>query len=172
MSMGHSPDPPGGAMSVGRPAVRVDAPDKLTGAADYPADRIPEDALWAMAVFTDQPHARLIDLDFSAAEAVPGVVAVLGSADVPVNEYGLVKRDQPVFVGLRHTGRAMVACEVSRWEADHLALVVAETPEDAPLRGRGHTLPMGTPAGARRHRHRHVVIGAPAPRARRRPKPP
>ena len=118
-------------MSVGRSAARIDAPAKLTGQADYPGDRIGADALWAMTVFTDQPHARLVDLDFSAAQAVPGVVAVFGSADVPVNEFGLTMSDQPVFVGLDHSDRSPIACDVSRWEADRLALVVAESPEAA-----------------------------------------
>ena len=82
-------------------------------------------------MFTDQPHARLTRLDFSAAEAVSGVVAVFGSADMPVNEFGLTMSDHPVFVGLEHNGRSPVACDVSRWEADRMALVVADTPEAA-----------------------------------------
>lgn len=118
-------------MSVGRPGARIDAAAKLTGEARFPADRIPADALWAFAVFTDQPHARLASLDLAPARAAPGVVAVLGSADVPVNEYGLTMFDQPVFVGTDHTGRSAVPCDVSRWEADHLALVVAESPDQA-----------------------------------------
>ena len=118
-------------MSVGRSAARIDAPAKLTGQASYGSDRIGADALWAMVVFTDQPHGRLVELDFSAAEAVEGVVAVFGSGDVPVNEYGLTMADHPVFVGVEHTGRSAVACDVSRWEADRLALVIAESPEAA-----------------------------------------
>ncbi len=114
-------------MSVGRSPVRIDAAAKVTGEADYPSDRIDADALWALTVFTDQPHARLASLDFTAATAVDGVVAVLGSADVPVNEYGLTMRDHPVFIGVEHTGRSAVACDVSRWEADRLALVIAES---------------------------------------------
>ena len=118
-------------MAVGASTTRIDAAEKLTGAAEYPGDRIPADALWAMAVFTDQPHARLVNLDFSAARAVGGVVEVFGSADVPINEFGLTMTDHPVFVGLDHTGRSPLPCDVSRWEADRLALVVAETPEAA-----------------------------------------
>ena len=118
-------------MAVGASTARIDAADKLTGAAEYPGDRIPADALWAMAVFTDQPHARLVSLDFSGARAVGGVVEVFGSADVPINEFGLTMADHPVFVGLEHTGRSPVPCDVSRWEADRLALVVAETPQAA-----------------------------------------
>ncbi|MFQ5556247.1 MAG: xanthine dehydrogenase family protein molybdopterin-binding subunit [Acidimicrobiales bacterium] len=114
-------------MTVGASPRRVDAADKVTGAARYPADRIPTDALVAKVVFTNQPHARLSRLDTTAAESTPGVVAVFTGADVPVNEYGLTLLDQPVFVSVDHTGRSSVPCDVSRWEADHLALVVAET---------------------------------------------
>ncbi len=116
-----------GAGGLGQSPPRADGPAKVSGLAGYPADRIPADALWAFAVFTDQPHARLRRLDLSSAERSPGVVAVLGSADVPCNEYGLTKFDQPVFIGLSHTGRSLVHCDVSRWEADHLALIVAES---------------------------------------------
>ncbi|MEM7339034.1 MAG: molybdopterin cofactor-binding domain-containing protein [Actinomycetota bacterium] len=112
-------------MSVGARPHKVDAEAKVTGAAGYPADRIPADALAAKVVFTNQPHARLVRLDTTAAEALPGVLAVVTGADVPVNEYGLTMNDQPVFVTVDHTGRSPVPADVSRWEADHLALVVA-----------------------------------------------
>ena len=122
---------PAAAGGLGQSPPRADGPAKVAGLAGYPADRIPADALWAFAVFTDQPHARLRRLDLSPAERSPGVVAVLGAADVPCNEYGLTKFDQPVFIGLDHTGRSPVPCDVSRWEADHLALIVAESLDEA-----------------------------------------
>ncbi len=114
-------------MSLGRPELRVDAVAKVTGAARYPGDRVPPDALVARVVFSDQPHARLRSLDTSAAEATDGVVFVLTSADVPVNEYGLTMFDQPVLVGPDHTGNTAVDAAVSRWEADAIAVVVAES---------------------------------------------
>ena len=119
------------AGGLGQSPPRADGPAKVSGLAGYPADRIPADALWAFAVFTDQPHARLRRLDLGGAERSPGVVAVLGSADVPRNEYGLTKFDQPVFIGLEHSGRSAVPCDVSRWEADHLALIVAKSLDEA-----------------------------------------
>ncbi|MCB0968458.1 MAG: hypothetical protein KDB37_16625, partial [Ilumatobacter sp.] len=103
--------------SVGAAPLRLDAHDKVTGAATYPADRFPADALVGKVVFTDQPHARLTRLDVRAAEALPGVVAVFTGRDVPVNEYGLTMFDQPVFISVEHTGRSTVPCDVSRWEA-------------------------------------------------------
>ena len=70
-------------------------------------------------------------IDVSAAEAAPGVVTIVTAADVPVNEYGLTMFDQPVLLGLEHTGVSAVDPTVSRWEADQVAVIVAETEEQA-----------------------------------------
>ena len=116
-------------MTVGRSTIRFDAAAKTTGVAGYPGDLRPADALSAKVVFTAQPHARLLALDTSAAEAVPGVVTVVTAADVPVNEYGLTMKDQPVLVGPVDDHGVDVDTSVSRWEADHLCVIVAETDE-------------------------------------------
>lgn len=118
-------------MSVGEAAVRPDAAAKVTGEAAYPADLCPEGALHAKVVFSDEPHARVLSIGTAAARAAPGVVAVLTAADVPVNEYGLTMFDQPVLVGPGGGGGSTVPGDVSRWEADHVAVVVAETAEQA-----------------------------------------
>lgn len=118
-------------MSVGSSPVRFDAMTKTQGTAMYPGDRQADNALVAKVVFTGQPHARLTRLDVVAAEAVPGVVTVVTAADVPRNEYGLTKFDQPVLISPTNTDDVEVATNVSRWEADHLAVVVAETIEAA-----------------------------------------
>ena len=121
----------GTTSGVGAAARRSDAAGKVTGAAEYAGDRVPADALFAKVVFSNEPHARMIAIDTSAAEAAPGVVAVLTAADVPVNEYGLTMFDQPVLVGLGDTGRSEVDAGVSRWEADKVAIIIAETAEEA-----------------------------------------
>lgn len=113
--------------AVGQSAPRSDAHDKVTGAAEYAGDRVPTGSLFAQVVFSNEPHARMVSIDTGAAEAADGVVAVLTAADVPVNEYGLTMFDQPVMVGPEHTGRSSVDASVSRWEADKVAIVVAET---------------------------------------------
>jgi len=112
---------------LGDSLVKADAPDKTRGTADYAQDLRAEHALEAMVVFTNQPHARIRSLDTSAAAALDGVVAVVTAADVPVNEYGLTMNDQPVLIGPTGTDRSAVASDVSRWEADNLAVIVAET---------------------------------------------
>lgn len=116
---------------LGDSIVKADAAAKASGEASYAQDLRLENALEAMVVFTNQPHARILSLDTSAAEALEGVLAVVTAADVPVNEYGLTMNDQPVLIGPIGTGRSVVACDVSRWEADNLAVIVAESSEIA-----------------------------------------
>ena len=118
-------------MSLGEAVAKPDAHGKVTGEAVYAGDISDAEMLHAKVVFTDEVHARITSLDTSAATALQGVHLVLTAADVPVNEYGLTKFDQPVLVGPQSTGRAAVAADVSRWEADHLAVVVAATAETA-----------------------------------------
>ncbi|MGB1251243.1 MAG: xanthine dehydrogenase family protein molybdopterin-binding subunit [Candidatus Promineifilaceae bacterium] len=120
-------------MAIGKSDYKIDANGKVTGATLYPGDIQPADCLHAKVVFSDQPHARMLRIDFSAAEAVDGVVAIFGSADIPINEYGLTMFDQPVMIGVDGSGRSDVPHDVSRWEADQIAIVVAESAEAAQL---------------------------------------
>ena len=112
----------------GSSVTRVDARDKVTGAANYPGDLAPDNLLYGKVLFSGQPHARMLSMDLSAATAVSGVVAIYTANDVPVNEYGLILPDQPVMVGL---GTAKPQADVSLWEGDHVAVIVAETEEAA-----------------------------------------
>ena len=72
-------------MAVGKTPHRVDAFDKVTGAAAYAADCVPDNALHAVVVFTNQPHARLVGVNFEETLDAPGVVTVVTVADVPVS---------------------------------------------------------------------------------------
>ena len=118
-------------MTIGESTRRFDAYDKVSGAARYAGDDVPADALFAFAVFSNQPHARLLRLDTDRAAVAAGVVTIVTAADVPVNEYGLTMFDQPVLLGREHTGRSAVDPTISRWEADHVAIIVAETADQA-----------------------------------------
>lgn len=115
-------------MTLGQSLYRLDAPGKVTGATLYPADLTPDAMLHAKVVFSGRPHARMVAMDLSRALTVPGVVAIFTAEDVPVNEYGLVIKDQPVLVGLNNP---MPGSDVSRWEGDQVAFVVAESEESA-----------------------------------------
>ncbi len=113
---------------VGQSLPRIDARDKVTGRAAYSSDFSPEGALVMKLRFADHPHARVLRVDVSEAMAVPGVVAVFTSEDVPVNEYGLQYPDQPVICG---PGGDKEGTDVVRFIGDVVAAVVAETEEAA-----------------------------------------
>ena len=114
--------------AIGRSVPRVDARDKVTGAAIYPGDVVMEGMLYAKLLYAGRPHARVLEIDTSAAQDVPGVLDVLTAADVPVNEYGLQTRDQPVLCG---PGSGRVGADVVRFIGDQVAVVVAETEQAA-----------------------------------------
>ncbi len=118
-------------MSIGLSAPRRDALSKTTGEALYPADLHRDNALYAKVVFSGRPHARMLSMDASSTLTAAGVVEVVTAADVPVNEYGLTRFDQPVLVGVGATGRSEIPSDVSRWEGDQIAVVVAETRRQA-----------------------------------------
>ncbi len=117
-----------GSSAIGVSPPRADAVDKVTGRSLYPGDLVRPDMLHMKTVFAGRPHARLLRLDTALALAAPGVVAVFTAADVPVNEYGLITYDQPVIVG---PGSAKAGSDVARCEGDTVALVVAESEEQA-----------------------------------------
>lgn len=148
-------------MTIGQSRTKIDAEGKTTGATEYAGDVLPADVLHAKVVFTNQPHARLLSLDTTACAAAPGVVTVVTAADVTVNEYGLTMFDQPVLIGPAgevSEGRtaddegstsqtSLVPGDVSRWEADHLAVVIAESEHQAEaaallLRAKWEELPL------------------------------
>ena len=113
--------------AVGSSLPRVDAAAKVAGTARFPGDiDIPGQA-WLKVVFAGFVHGRIKAVETAAAEAAPGVIAVLTAKDVPVNEYGLIMPDQPVLCGVGSTPQAQRV----RWEADHVAVVVAETQAQA-----------------------------------------
>jgi len=102
---------------------RLDAPGKVDGRTLYPGDLTPDNLLMGKVLFSNRPHARMLSMDTSAALDVPGVVAILTSPDVPVNEYGLIYPDQPVLVGL---GSTNPWGNISLWEGDQVAVIIAE----------------------------------------------
>lgn len=119
--------------AIGSSLPRIDAAAKVTGTALYAGDIDMPNQAWMKIVFAGVPHARIHAVDVEAARAAPGVLAVLTAADVPVNEYGLNKMpDQPVLCGPGSSEQAATVL----WEADHVALVIAETQAQAEAAGK------------------------------------
>jgi carbon-monoxide dehydrogenase large subunit len=82
---------------VGQAVPRVDGEAKVTGAARYAADILRPGMLWAKALRSPHPHARILRLDAALAWSTPGVRAVLTGADVPATLIGRAMRDMPIL---------------------------------------------------------------------------
>ncbi len=101
---------------IGSNTRRIDAPSKVTGALKYAGDMVLPGMLHMQVLRSPLPHARIVSLDVSAAEAMPGVEAVITSADVPgVDGFGVFVNDQPVL-----------ARDKVRFVGEPVAAVVAE----------------------------------------------
>ena len=105
----------------GKAVPRKDAYNRVTGAERYAADMRLPGMLHGKIVWSAFPHARILRLDTSRAEQVPGVVRVLTYRDVPgKNLFGSMGYDQPVL-----------AEERVLFLGEPLAVVLAETEEAA-----------------------------------------
>jgi CO/xanthine dehydrogenase Mo-binding subunit len=81
-------------IGVARP--RPDAPAKVRGATRYAADRPHRGLLHARPVLATHAHARILSIDAAAALALPGVVAVLAAADLPITSTGRDRASMPL----------------------------------------------------------------------------
>jgi len=66
---------------IGKPYPRVDAREKVTGAAKYAADYSLPDMLWCKLVRSPYPHAKILNIDTSQALRLPGVKAIVTGKD-------------------------------------------------------------------------------------------
>jgi xanthine dehydrogenase YagR molybdenum-binding subunit len=107
---------------VGQPLDRVDAYERVSGAAVYPSDVTLPRMLYAAVLRCPHAHARVTGLDTNAAETMPGVHAVIhdGSSGCDVPWY--FGPDGPM---------SRLFDPVCRYEGDEVAAVVAETPYQA-----------------------------------------
>jgi CO/xanthine dehydrogenase Mo-binding subunit len=99
MTTGHAPRsaPPAAAGPIGLARPRPDAPAKVRGSTRYAADRPGQrGVLHARLVLATRAHATITSIDTSAALAVPGVVAVLTAADLPIRAKGRDRSTHPL----------------------------------------------------------------------------
>jgi selenium-dependent xanthine dehydrogenase len=103
--------------AISRPLPRPDAVEKVNGKGVYADDLYVEGMLHARALRSKYPHARLLRVDVSKAQAQPGVVAVLTADDIPGRkDCGVHEIDWPVL-----------CYDKVRYVGDAIALVVAES---------------------------------------------
>jgi xanthine dehydrogenase molybdenum-binding subunit len=112
---------------IGKPVPRVDAVDKVTGAARYAADMNLPGMLWGKFVRSPHPHARIKRIDTSKAEALPGVRAVVTQRSLGA---GATIESEDKVHGMK-ASRSLFADEIVRYQGAMIAAVAATTPEIA-----------------------------------------
>ena len=138
---------------VGASLVRIDAVEKAEGRALFVDDLSAPRMLFGAVLRAPHPRARLLSLDAEAARRAPGVAALALAADIPGRRFiGHIEEDWPTL---------MEVGEESRCVGDAVALVAAESPEEAraalgliraewevlpPLRSPAEALARGAPA--------------------------
>ena len=108
----------GDSFGVGSNAFRIDVREKVLGYGEYCDDVEMDDMLHVSAVRSKYPRARILDIDFSEALAMDGVVAVYTAKDVPNNKVGHLQQDWDVMIPKG---------EITRFVGDAICLVVAES---------------------------------------------
>lgn len=74
-------------MSVGNSEIRVDAVEKVCGTAKYTADLRPSNCLYAKIIHSTIANGRVISINTSEAEKIPGIVKIVTCFDVPDNRF-------------------------------------------------------------------------------------
>lgn len=104
---------------IGKSIIRKEAEEKVTGTARYTNDFTLAGMLSCKLVISPYGHARIVSIDTSLAEKMPGVRAIVkGGPPLPL--IGESIRDRPA-----------IAYERVRYHGEPVVLVVAETPEQA-----------------------------------------
>jgi len=118
---------------LGKNYPRVDAADKVSGRSQYAGDVHLPGMLICKVLKSSRPHARILSIDTSQAEQVPGVRAVISGKDIPNMRFGSgAVKDRRVFAleKVRFVGEPMAAVaavdEIAALEALDLIQVTYE----------------------------------------------
>src|SRR5688500_9001707 len=120
---------------VGTDVAMVGGLAKITGAVNYAPDLVLPRMLYAKALRSPYPHAKLLRVDARKAEKYPGVVAVVTHEDLTgLNPYfGPVVDDQPVVATdrVRHVGEvvALIAAQSREIAEEALDLIEVDYQE-------------------------------------------
>ncbi len=114
-----------GTTIVGQSLARIDGPLKVSGAAAYTSDRTPENLAYAVPVGSTIANGGIAALNLLQARQMPGVIEIyhrgnIGALYKPSPDAGAIDEARPPF-----------ADDVIRYYGQYVALVVAETFEEA-----------------------------------------
>jgi CO/xanthine dehydrogenase Mo-binding subunit len=110
---------------VGKPLPRVDGKSKLTGQAKFTTDVVLPGMLHGKLLRSPLPHAKILSIDTSKAEKLPGVAAVITGKDTWGIRYGFV--DTPNYPAEERP----IAEDKVRFIGETVAAVVAVDPDIA-----------------------------------------
>ena len=117
-----------GYSAIGKPELRVDALDKVTGQAQYADDIKLTGMLYGKFKRSNVAHAKILRVDTSKAERIPGVRAVITGEEFSLDYddalWGSPLRDQPTlaFDRVRYVGEPVAAVAATTEEAAELAV--------------------------------------------------
>ncbi|MDY5786664.1 selenium-dependent xanthine dehydrogenase [Veillonella caviae] len=103
--------------AVGAPLHRIDVEDKVLGTGLYSDDFKVDGMVYAKAIRSKYPRARVDRIDINKALAHPQCITVLTACDVPFNKTGHLTPDWDVFIKEGH---------VTRYVGDAIALAVVK----------------------------------------------
>ncbi|HEY8737195.1 MAG TPA: molybdopterin cofactor-binding domain-containing protein [Candidatus Dormibacteraeota bacterium] len=107
---------------VGQSLVKPDAFSKVSGQTKFADDLALPRMLFGRILRSPHPHARILSIDTSRAQALPGVLAVLTGEDLPI-KFGIlpVSQDEEALAGekVRYVGDPIAAVAATdEWIAD------------------------------------------------------
>ena len=113
-------------MSIGKSVKRVDAPDKAAGRARYTADLIDRNALVAKVLRSTVANGRVLSIDTSEAEKLPGVVKIVTCFDVPKIYFPTAGHPWSTDPGHQDIADRLLLTDRPLYYGDDIAAVVAE----------------------------------------------
>ncbi|HIM77665.1 MAG TPA: hypothetical protein EYM58_06800, partial [Rhodospirillales bacterium] len=119
--------------AVGQRVTRPDSRPHVLGKTIYIDDMHFPDMLYTKILRSEYAHAKILSIDVSEAEKMPGVVATLTGKEIPVVTFGPSYQDQPLLADdkVRHMGDGVVAvaAETEQQAQDALAKIKVEYEE-------------------------------------------
>lgn len=116
---------------VGRRVPRVDAAERVTGRATYPADFMLPNMAYGRIKRSPHAHARILGIDVSKALALKGVLAVVTAADFPDLPHGSIAHVSGAGLDTWFLSRMTMAREKVFWIGHAVAAVAAVDPHVA-----------------------------------------
>ncbi|MCI9330998.1 MAG: selenium-dependent xanthine dehydrogenase [Oscillibacter sp.] len=158
--------------TLGARVPRVDVEEKVTGTGIYPDDVSMDGMIYASAVRSAYPRARVLAIHGEEAKALPGVVGVFTAADIPgSNKVGHLKKDWDTMIAVgeitHYLGDAIciVAAEDQETLAKAKALIKVDYEELPMVRSPREAMAEGAPLVHREGNllaHKHIQRGDPA----------